>query len=109
MVGIVKWSRKNDDDWEAEVRKCVRIDDQINITFGNLAESIEGRVSFAAKNGKQNAIGKWINNPKTSTSEGFSVTIQGKLTKFVGQVIFEGTWNEKDGEPWSFHVDTAFT
>jgi hypothetical protein len=124
MAGFVKWSRRNDDDWHADVTKCVRIDNQINIVFENLEEGIEGQVSFAAKNGKQLASGRWRYN--TKASEGYSVIIQGKLTKaskfrllrhsviiqgkltkFVGQVVFEGIWDEKDGEPCDFYVDAA--
>ena len=104
-MNIVNWSRGDVDD-SATVQKCVRSDGRINISFRNLIDATEGQVSFAAKSGNQDAIGRWIWNSKTSESATWNV--HGRLTKFVGQVVFEGTWEADSGEPWDFYLDTVY-
>ena len=105
MTGTASWSRLGDDDWDAEIQRCVREGNKINIIFANRKDDSEGQISFDAKTGQQEVIAKWIFN--TKTSESYCATVRGKLTKFAKQVTFEGLWDERDGEPWEFEIEAS--
>jgi len=125
MESVMKaiWSLK-DEDYEANVTKCVMVGDSINILFKLIDDGnkVEGQLSLKATNDEQTVEGSWNYHdkkkqnplpggaPLESEEETIKATVTGKLQNFRGkQVQFVGKWDEKVFDPelgvYDFEID----
>lgn len=127
------WTIRNDEDGvnlEAEVVRCVKTKDRINLIFKgtyNREEPVEARISLKQTGEHQMAEGVWIfpdkqkEQPRFSERESdseaviYKAKVTGSLESFEGErVIFTGVWDETDSNPsdgciYDFGLEAEYT
>jgi len=106
-VSSVVWSRKGEEGpYRAEIDVCVRIGDEVRLSYSNKKKGFGGRFTFEARQGLQQTVGTW----QWDGDKGWNAKVSGEVTSLSSDRFeFEGTWDENDGALWDFSIECRFT
>ena len=99
-MGLVSWTRPNDDEWWAVICICKKVNEMINLTFCNKEDGTDGRISLKAIQAEQSTIGYFFSYGDPAP---IKYPVSGRFTEITDSYVkFEGDWLE-DAKVWKFY------